>query len=914
MNPFHKIAGRLRSIIQQRTVRQEIDEELRFHLEQRTAENIGAGMPPEDAAREARQRFGNLQNCREDCRQILGLNFGESVAQDIRYGLRSLAKNPGFTATAVLTLALGIGGVTAIYSVINTVLLHPIPGPHPERLVQIAEELYTQGSFKEQNNKPFFDGVSPPVLEALLRKSDFFSEFAWYDSISLDRKTEDFAEIIQGWAVSSNFFRVWKVAPLLGRTFAPDEAVPLNENDRVPIRDTVIVLSYSLWKEAFGGDPSIIGKAIEMSSRHLTVIGVMPSWFQPEGSWQKFWVASEPSLPRPNYTTLGNIRVVAHLRPEATQQEAKAMLDVVAAQLKNEYPANVRFGYGRDWSKRPHGLALWIRPFSAGFLNDEWSGAGRLQRTLFGLLGAIVFILLIVCANTANLTLARTERRRHELAIRASIGAGRGRLARQLLTESLLLAGLGGLGGVAVSVWGIELLLSLVPASMPRLQPVAVDGHALAYALIISLGAGVMFGLVPALSARRVSLNEALKQSGSGATVGAGRGHFRGALVVAEVALAIVLLAGAGLMIKSVILMLHVEPGFDPENLARVNFQLPWKNYNDQDHPEHAAQLRKVLYGQLQERLAALPGVRAVGIGKHGAWPLQLKAEGQSQPVEMVFDGCGVGPGDLFRAMRVPLLTGRLFETSDLGEGVGTAIINESMARAVWPDENAVGKKFGPYRDQTFQVIGVVGDIRDYRYDQPLRPTFFRPCDELSLEGMAPFVVIRAQSDPRKLIPAIRRELKAAEPEMRAPGFTIESQVLYDSTAPQRTYMTYLVVFAGAGLFLCAIGIYGVLSYTVARRGREIGIRIAVGAQRGDILSMIISEGLRLVTAGLALGLLAAFWLTRLLQSQLFHVSPGDPGIMAAVVLFLLVAAVLACYIPARRATKIDPMTALRCE
>jgi len=610
---------------------------------------------------------------------------------------------------------------------------------------------------------------------------------------------------------------------------------------------------------------------------------------------------------------LNNTRVLARLRPDTGLRQAQAMLDTVAARLTKDSQANARV-----WRARPHGLAFWIRPLRASFQGVDWSGAQDLRRTLFGFLGAIVFVLLIVCANLANLTLARTERRQHELAVRSSIGAGRGRLIRQLLTESLLLALLGGAGGAAVSVFGLKLLLALVPASMPRFKPAQIDGHALACTLLITLAAGLLFGLFPALNAGRKRLSELLKQAGAGVTAGTGRRHYRASLIVAEVSLAIVLLAGAGLMIKSVIRMLHVNPGFDPENLMRVTLQLPWQQYNDQRHPDQAAQLRKILYARLQERLAVLPGVRAVGVGKHAAWSVQVKPEGWSKAVELVLDGCSVAPNDLFRAMRIPLLAGRLFDAEDLAPASGATIINESMARAVWPGEQAVGKKLDGVGKNgepiTYQVVGVVGDIRDYRYTATVKPTLYRPCEEISLEGFAPFLFIRTKSDPRALIPAIRQELKAAEPEMKMPGITIESEVLYDSTQAQRTYMLYLVVFAGVGVLLCAIGVYGVLAYSVARRVREIGIRIAVGAQRGDVVEMVMIEGMRLVFAGAGVGLLAAFWLTRLLRSQLFEVSPNDPAVMAAVVVLLFAVALLACYLPARRAARINPMTALRYE
>jgi len=829
---------------------------------------------------------------------------------DLRFAVRQLLKHPGFTAVAILTLALGIGATTAIYSVVNSVLLNPLPGPATDRLIQIAERHYRAGGFRESNGKPSFLGVTLPALEAVSASQDLFADFAWSESLGLERRTEDFIEEEYGYMVSPNFLALWNVPPLLGRTFARDEAVPINEH-RKPTRDTVIVLGYGWWRSLFGGDTSAIGRTIEMSGRHFTVIGVMPPHFQFPWGGAKFWVPAEPQRLPPGWMTGANIQVYARLKPGASILQTEAMLDAVAQRLTNDEA--LAKSYGREWSRQPGGLGFWVRPARVQFTD----GRDDLQRTLFGLLAAIGFVLLIVCANMANLTLARTEKRQQELAIRASLGAGRLRLMRQLLIESVTLAGVGGICGVAVAFIGVKLLAALVPEFMPRLKAIQIDGPALGFTLFISVAAGLAFGCVPAWQAGRAKLSEALKQAGAQATAGFGRRRFRGALVVVELALALVLLTGAGLMIESVVRLLHVDPGFDAENLVRVHVQLPWDTYNDQEHEERTAQLRQVLYAQLYERLAALPGVKAVGIGKRGAWPVKLTLEGRGEPVEVLLDGCGLEQSDVFRAMRIPLRAGRYFEPRDLGEAVGTAIINETMARTFWPGEDALGKKFTReawLKTPQYEVVGVVGDIRDFRYDQPPRPTFYRPCHELSLEGFAPFFVVRTEADPRALLPAIRKELSAAEPAMRAPQIIVCRQALYDSTQAQRTYMMFLVAFAAVGLFLAALGIYGVLAYSVTRRAREIGIRMAVGAERRHVLGMVMAEGGRLVGVGIVMGLIAAFWLTRLLRHQLFAVSPTEPRIFVGVVLVLATTALLACFLPARRATRVNPMEALRHE
>jgi putative ABC transport system permease protein len=855
----------------------------------------GAGVAPGEARPAARRQFGSAGSIKETCREHRGIGWIQDLLQDIRFGWRMLWRTPGFTAVAVLTLALGVGATTAIFSVVNTVLLNPVPGPDAERLIQISERTYIRGGFKEQNNKPVFSGVSPPCLEALLVRQDFFSALAWIKGESLERKTEDFIEYVSGAGVSANFFALWNIRPLLGRTFAKDEA-----------GSPVIVVSHEFWRSHLGGEEGAVGRTIELSGRRWTVIGVMPPHFQfPEG-YTRFWLPAEPTGP--------NTRLLARLKSGTARPQVQGLLDTISAQLMNVHGAG-EWSYGREWRRRPQGLGFWVRPLAAEF-GDGYESAD-LRRTLFGLLGGIGFVLLIVCANLANLTLARTERRQQELAVRSALGAGRWRLARQLLAENLLLACLAGLAGAAVTAWGMDLLVSLIPQSLPRLKQIHLDIHLLGFTLLASAITGLVFGLAPAWHAGRARLNEALKQVGTAATAGPARGRYRGALVVIEVALTLVLLTGAGLMVQSVVRLLKVNPGFDPQNLLLVYLPLPWGTYNDQEHPDRARDLRKLLFTRLHDRLASLPGVKAVGFGKHGAWPTKLNVQDRAEQFEVLLDGCGVEEGDLFRAMRMPLRAGRYFERTDLGEAAGTAIINEAMERLIWPGENALGKRFdvpGAYAPGSYEVVGVVGDIRDSRYGQEPRPAFYRPCHELHLEGLAPFLVVRTDRDPRALLPAIRKELKAAEPGMTMPGITVARQVLYDSTQAQRTYMYYLVAFAGAGLLLSVIGIYGVLAYSVARRTRELGIRMALGAKRRQVLGLVITEGARLVIRGIVLGLIAAFWLTRLLRSQLFEVSPADPLVFTGVVLLLAAVALVACLLPAVRAMRIDPMTALRYE
>jgi putative ABC transport system permease protein len=819
---------------------------------------------------------------------------------DLKFALRQLLKNPGFSSIAVITLALGIGASTAVYSVVNTVLLNPVPGLEPDRLVEIGERSHGN------KDEPRFGGVTTRSLELLRSKEEFFSDVVWMERLDLERKGADFIDEISGTAVSPNFFPLWDIKPILGRTFGQDEAVRRLDYKSVD-RDAVAVVSYSFWQSRFGGQADVLGKTIEANGRQFTIIGVMPPHFQfPNGAYPTVWLPVQNSNPD---ETLENIRMFVRLKPGVTVAQTQAMLDTVAGQLRREYPAD----YDNEWRKRGGGFGFLTRPLRHAFSQAPYR-ARDLQSTLFGLLAAIGFVLLIACVNIANLMLARTEKRQQELAIRAAVGASRMRLMRQLLTESVLLASCGAVAGLGITFYGMKLLVLMIPDGMPRLRAVDMDGHALAFTVLVSVMTVLTFGLVPAWFGGRTSVNHALKQAGTGSTVSPRWRRYRGGLVAAEVALALVLLTGAGLMIESVIRLLRVNPGFEPDNLLFVNPGL-LRNQKYYVNPPLAVQLEEALYSELHERFAALPGVKAVGISKIQFFQLGFTIEGREDPIGLLPAGTGVGESDLFRAMRVPLLAGRYFEPSDVGEKVGTVIINETMARLCWPGEAPLNKKFRRKDGRVFEVIGVVGDVRIDRYDEKVEPMFYRPYHEQAHSGgRGPFFVVRTQRDPSDLIPTIRSEMKAVESNMTTPWFQVVRQKLYDATQAQRTYMLYLVVFAVVGLLLAAVGIYGVLAYSVARRTREIGVRMALGAQRHQVLRLVVSEGVRLIACGIALGLFAAFWLTRLIRHQLFEVSPTEPRVFAAVALVFLAVALLACLLPARRATRINPMEALRYE
>jgi len=818
--------------------------------------------------------------------------------QDLRFAFRQLLKNPGFTAVAVLTLALGIGASTAIYSVVNTVLLNPVPGTEPDRLIQIGER--SHGNKDEFR----FGGVTTHALDVLRTNEEFFSDVVWMEGLYLERKTEDFIEGIGGTMVSPNFFTQWNIKPILGRTFFKHEAVRVLDYKSLD-RDAVMVASYSLWQSRFGGRADVLGQTIEANGRTFTIIGVMPRHFQfPGGARPTFWIPVENSNP---HEDLANIKMFVRLKPGVTVEQTQAMLDVVARQLSQAHPSI----YDSEWRRRGGGFALLSRPLRHEFTQTHY-GAHDLQRTLFGLLAAIGFVLLIACVNVANLMLAKTEKRQQELAIRAAVGAGRARLMRQLLTESWLLAGCGALAGLALAIWGMKVLILLIPENIPRLRPIHLDGHALVFTLLATIGTVLAFGLLPAWHASRTSVGNALKRAGTGATMSATWRRYRSTLVIVEVALSLLLLTGAGLMIESVIRLLRDHPGFDSNHLLFVHPGLL------RGEKYRSADVYGALFDELHERFGALPGVEAVGIAKLSGFRLGFTIEGQEQPIGLLRAGTGVGGSDLFRVMRIPLLAGRYFDKADIGKHVGTVLVNETMARLCWPGEDPLNKKFRDNQGGVYQVVGVIADarigLRRLSVD-PVEPTFFRPYDEQAhTGGYGPFFVVRTQQDPRSLIPAVRDVIKTVERSMTTPWFQVARQTLYDATQARRTYMLYLAVFAIVGLLMAALGIYGVLAYSVGRRTREMGIRMAVGAQRRHILGMVLGEGARLVAIGVALGVLAAFWLTPLLRNQLFEVSPMDPSVLGSVVVVLCAVALLACVLPARRAMRINPMEALRYE
>jgi predicted permease len=611
----------------------------------------------------------------------------------------------------------------------------------------------------------------------------------------------------------------------------------------------------------------------------------------------------------PNSVTAPNCNVIVRLKDGVSPEQAQAYADMVAQRATALHASDPSRGYGGRWAQQS-GLKVFVRPMRLMFVDHGQD----VRQTFFGLLGAVQFILLIVCANVANLALAKAEARQREFAVRAALGAGRWRLVRQSLTESIVLASVGGVAGLVLANWGIAILSLWVPEYMPQMRAVRIDQTALWISATVSLTSGILFGLAPAWRAGRTQkIYHVLKQNGSGLTDGTGGKWVRATLVVAEMSLTVVLMAGAGLMIQTVVGLLRTDPGFSTDKLLRVRIQLPAQKYSGRDKGPS----KNAVLAEIQKRLSALPGVSGAGIWRDADSDQKIILDGQThaEPPDVLAMGTGAGNGDALKIMGVRLLAGRFFEPTDMDSKAGEVVINRTMAETFWPGQNVIGKRFKveDEPDGPFQIVGVIGDALSYDLRQPIQPTYVRPYQQFTT-GITRSYFVRTSTDPVTLIGAIRKALLDAEPAMRPPTIGLYGDLLYQSTAAQRTYMLYLMSFAATGLLLSAIGIYGVLAYSVASRTREIGIRMAMGAQRHQLMQMILKDGIRLAMIGSTLGVLAAFWLTRFLQSQLHGVSPTDPTVFAAVVVTLLGVAAIACYLPARRAARVDPMVALRSE
>ena len=806
----------------------------------------------------------------------------ETFIQDIRFGIRMLAKEPMFSIIAVITLALGIGANTAIFSVVNGVLLRPLPFKEPDRLMMIRETKLPQ--FPEFS-------VAPGNFLDWKKQNTVFERLVAYKGSSLNLIGTGDPERLRALNVTEGFFAMLGAQPQLGRDF-------LAEEDQVG-HNNVVILSYGLWQRRFSGDPKILNQTITLNRQAYTVIGVMPATFH-FGSGENeldLWTPMAFTEEQAQNHGGHGLAAIGQLKPGVTVDQARAEMSAIAGRLAAQYPVDI----GWDVKIMP------LLEFSVR----------SIKPALLVLLVAVVFVLLIACANVANLLLARAAGRQKEIATRTSLGASRWRIVRQLLTESLLLSLLGGALGLALAKWGMDLLLTLAPPDLPRLNNVSLDGRALAFTATITLLTGVIFGLVPALQSSKPNLNETMKDAGRGSTEGGRRQRIRSTLVVLEVATALVLLVGAGLMIKSFWQLQKVDPGFNPDNALTVQVSLPKTKY-----PEESQQV--AFFQQLIERVATLPGVQSAGAGhvvplSGNDFVLAFEIDGRPplQPGVTQSTNYYSVSADYFKAMGIPLRRGRVFTERDIKDSPRVAVINETMAKKIFPDEDPIGKRITFDNRQKgnpewYEIVGIVGDVKQYGLDQVTTMQTYEPYIQQTFPYMT--LVVRTTGDPTNLNAAIRSEVLKLDKEQPTTNFKTLNEFFSISIAQQRFSVVLLGVFAVVALLLSAVGIYGVLSYAVTQRTHEIGIRVALGARRRDVLRLVVGRGLLLTVIGVAGGLGAAFALTRLMASLLFGVTATDAVTFASVASLLLAVALLACYIPARRATKVDPLVALRYE
>jgi predicted permease len=876
--PLKSILTAIRDLFRREQIDQDIEEELRFHLEMRALEHQARGMTDEDARREALRRFGPLGHIKEICHDIRGVGFMETFWQDLRFGARVLLKNRGFTLVAVLTLALGIGANTAIFSIVNAVVLRPLPFKDPDRIV------YLQGSNpqRELSQNP----VAPPDFLDWRAQSRSFSEMAAYESTIFRHTSEQGAERLDGYSVTANFFDLMGEKPLMGRTFTPEEEKP-GQND-------VAILSETVWQRHFGADPGIVGRTIKMNDRTFTVVGIMRASFKfPDTTaevWRPLAFNNEELQDRTDY----RLQVIGRLRDGVTFEGARSEMEGIARQLEQAYPTT-----NTGWS-------VFIQPLHE-------SVVGYLRPAMFVLLGAVFLVLLISCVNVASLLSARMTSRRKEVALRTAIGATRLRILRQLLTESVLLGLIGGVCGVLLAIFGVKVLVAYLPPFTPRVEEIGIDPTVLGFTFLISILTGLIFGLMPAWQTTHTDLNEILKDSSRGSTGGKGQNRFRSVLVVTEVVLSLVLLIGAGLLIRSFVAMRNVDPGFRAEGVL-VNSQLvlPPQKYAEGNRGT-------AFFKELFERVRALPGVEAVGgitaLPLQGNSRLQAYAvagrppQPKGQEFTAVINTVGA---DYFQTMSIPLRRGRMFTERDDDKAPKTVLINEALARRIFNGEEALGQRLYLRGGNTpYEVVGVVGDAKQFNLLGETSPEIFTHYLESPTTFM--YVLARTKGDPTSLAQPIRREVQAIDPDQPVGNRTL-SQQFENSISQPRFYTLLLGLFAAVALALASVGIYGVMSYMVALRTHEIGIRMALGAQRRDVFRIVVGQGLKLALIGVVVGLGLSFLASRLLSKMLFGVSAVDPLTYVIIPLILTTVAVAACFIPARRATKIDPLIALRNE
>ena len=899
MRFLRRFLERLANFASRRRADQRLREEMEDHLALQTEENLRDGMPLAEARRQAVLKFGAVQTIREGYHGEQSLPFAESLLQDLRYAFRQLANSPGFASIAILTVALGIGATTAIYSVVDATLLHPLPYPHPEQLVRIQDDLPGAGARDV--------GLSVPEWWDLQHSGIFqYVSMQGAGSANLTGASQPARIIFK--PVSPNYFAVLGAKPQLGRLFDPQ--------DRTPGFTLEVVISDGLWKRAFGADPKILGRSLRLDNDTYRVIGIMPAGFRDQGRtteerntelWAAVGFAGDP-LPPPQRDARLRLESTARLTPGLTIEAAQSRLDALVASLQKQYPAD--YPLQSAWTVR-------LVPLSE-------SVVGNVRRPLVLLLGAVALVLLIGCVNVANLQLARASARGREMAVRQALGAARSRLVRQLLTESLLLSLLGGIAGIALLFCLKGTLLRMVPESLPRLNDISISWSVLLFALGVSVLAGTIFGMAPAFQAGLADPSQMLRQEGRGSKGSTAQTRTRSALVVSEFALSLVLMIAAGLLLRSFWNLYNERLGFDPRNVMTVQTWLPIPNDPKTDIYGTAAQ-ESTLLREILRRARSLPGVEEVAVGDLEALPLghghndlnpfPLLREGHETPGKEppIVDAAVVSP-EYFHLLGMTLQRGRLFTDSDVDTTPSVAVINEAMARTYWPNEDPMGKHFKlrPTTPAWTTVVGIVANARSESLEDANSPEMYLNAYQRHPKDLAIF--LRGRLDPAAIPLEVREQVQSVDRELPVFGARMLPDVVTGALAQRRFSMGAVLLFALTALLLAGLGIYGTISYVVGERTREIGVRIALGAQRKSILGMVLRKGLKLAVVGALMGLVAALIVSHLMTGLLYGVSPSDPLTFLGLTIVLTTVALAACYIPARRAMRVDPIIALRYE
>lgn len=865
-------------------VDEEVDGELEFHLEMRRREYLAQGMTDAQARDAALDKFGNYTRVRRECR-ALGhqreqrmriVQYVSELRQDAAFAIRQMIVAPGFSLLAIVTLALGIAATTAIFSIVNAVVLRPIPAQEPDRLVVVSSGW--RGGLMS---------VAPAHYLHLVEQQKSFTRIGALQLASFTLSHDAGAERLLGARVTGGFFDVFGVPPALGRVFGAAEDVPG--------RDQVVVLSHELWTRQFGADPSIIGRDITLNARPHTVVGVMPKGFDVTGQEQELWVpiafTPETAARRGNHY----LWVYARLADGMTARQAEEQMPLIIQNRRAK------------WPQEPEGRTMHVTPVMESVVGDY-------RERLFVLFGAVGLVLLIACGNVSNLLLARGATRAREIALRSALGAGQGRLVRQLFTESVMLGAVAAAAGVALAAWFIRLLVAFGPADVPRLATARLDWSAVSFAVILALASSILFGLVPAWRASRADVNSTLKEAGRGAGARGARDIVRSALIAGEVALALVLLVGAALLIRTALEMQRVSPGFDPAGVFTGRITLPPKYTS----PESLLQLTR----DLESRVAAIPGVRTAAIASAvpGARGFNngLLPEGKPLGLEHITqtDGVIITPG-YFDAMRLPIVRGRAFTDADRMGALNVVILNRTAAQMMWPGEDALGKRLSSANPMGLAtVVGIAEDVRLGGPSIDAPPTFYVPFAQMDAEAWSytrgPYVVARTESDPAAITQSVRRILVDVDRDIPLYSTLTMEERMAETVETARFNTTLLVMLGLAGLLLAAVGIYGVIAYFAAQRTSEMGIRMALGASRASVIRLVIRQAMLPVVVGVVMGAAGAMFASRAIAAQLVGVKPNDPVAFAAVAAALFVVALLAAVVPARRAASLDPTRALQ--